>query len=136
MDRLIGIGGELFILAEELEEMESLPSELLIYLLKELNHVPSIVKFSLTSTKYYHLIQNNQFLWKNLFQFTHPYDSYFPSITHDGRNQPDTAANDWKKLVSDIYRLRNNWNRGRAIVSKLPGKLQPHHSILYGTTGK
>ncbi len=103
--------------------MDSLPSELLIPLLKEVNDIPSIIHLSLASTKYYKLIQNNPLLWKDLFdQFPQdPYYSCSPSNNINNKQTSTTTPKDWKKLLSEKYSLRNNWNRGKAIVSKLPG---------------
>ncbi len=100
-------------------EMDTLPFELVIPLLLELHHIPSIVNFSLTCTKYYELVHNNQFLWRILFaqQFNDPHYSYFTPPENDSK--PTT---DWKSLVHNTYQLYNNWDRGKAVVSYLPGK--------------
>ncbi len=108
--------------------MDSLPPELLIILLTKLtNHIPSLLNLSLTSTQFYQLIQNNQLLWKDLFHqhFCDPY-SYFPSMKQSHHPQPTTLLphdqdRDWKKLFRDTYPVLNNWKRGKAIVSPLPG---------------
>ncbi len=130
--------------------MDLLPPEILFSLLaRDVRHIPSIIHFSLTCRKYYelvhHLNNNDHYhtsilLWKEIFQqqriddpisynVDYNYEMNAPAtrnatavtqINSNSNNDRNKAA-DWKTIVCKTYALKNNWERGKAVVSALPG---------------
>ncbi len=115
--------------------MDRLPSELLLQLLIDVSHLPSVINFSVTSKKFYEFVHyyyhpQQRLFWKKIFQqqqiqdpsyFNVDFSAYYDTRTPTAGNTA-TSEEDWKTIVKNIYCLKNNWKNAKAIVSKLPGK--------------